>query len=105
MKKIIRGTSECPRLYVFRSNKHIYAQMIDDTNHKILVSSSSLDNKLKSKMDNTNNCIASKIIGKDIAQKAKRKGINKVIFDRGSKLYHGRIKTLADSAREEGIYF
>ena len=107
MKKKITGNLKRPRLYVFRSNKHIYAQIIDDINNKILLSSSSIEKDLKAKiqLNKKANCEISKIIGKNIANKAKKSGIKTVIFDRGKKLYHGRIKALAEAAREEGIKF
>ena len=105
MKKKVKGTIERPRFYVFKSNKHIYAQIIDDINHEILLSSSSISNKLKSQIGSKTNCEVSKLIGKDIANQAKKKGIEKVVFDRGQKLYHGKIKALADAARIEGLNF
>nr|YP_010726509.1 ribosomal protein L18 [Hypnea spinella]WDY84984.1 ribosomal protein L18 [Hypnea spinella] len=107
MKKKIQGNSKRPRLYVFRSKKHIYVQIIDDISQKILLSSSSIAKDLKAQLSikNKANCKASILIGKDIAKKAKTNGIQSVIFDRGTKLYHGRIKALADSIRQEGIQF
>nr|QCI07429.1 ribosomal protein L18 [Leiomenia cribrosa] len=105
MKKKIKGTIERPRLYVFKSNKHIYAQIIDDINHKILLSFSSISNELKIQITSSTNCKISSLIGKNIAIKAKKKGIQKVVFDRGQQLYHGKIKALADAARQEGIDF
>ena len=107
MRKKIQGTSNRPRLYVFRSNKHIYAQIIDDINQKILFSSSTLCNKVKqNKLFYTKaNCKAASMVGQNIAIKLKQYGINYIIFDRGNKLYHGKIKALADAAREEGLIF
>uniref|UniRef100_UPI00300282AF ribosomal protein L18 n=1 Tax=Anunuuluaehu liula TaxID=3049639 RepID=UPI00300282AF len=107
MKKKIEGTSYRPRLYVFRSNKHIYAQIIDDTKKQILASSSSIakDVKKYTQAKHNANCEISKVIGQDIASKAIKQGISKVVFDRGNKIYHGRIKALADAAREKGINF
>nr|QJH88335.1 ribosomal protein L18 [Pterocladia lucida] len=105
MRKIIKGTPNRPRLYIFRSNKHIYAQIIDDTKQKILFSSSSLCHNLQNKVRYNNNCQTAYLVGKDIANKSKLYGINQIIFDRGNKLYHGRIKTLANAAREEGLIF
>nr|QCI07233.1 ribosomal protein L18 [Hypnea pannosa] len=107
MKKKIQGNSQRPRLYVFRSRKHIYVQVIDDISQKILLSSSSITKSLKSTLPfkSKANCEISVLIGKDIAKKAKKKGIKSVIFDRGKRLYHGRIKALADSVRQEGIKF
>jgi large subunit ribosomal protein L18 len=97
-KKII-GTTERPRLSVFRSLKHIHAQVIDDSTGKTLAAASSL------KIKNGGNIIAAKQVGKLIAETAKAAGITKVVFDRGNSLYHGRIKALADSAREGGLLF
>nr|YP_010952268.1 ribosomal protein L18 [Gloiopeltis furcata]WMP13937.1 ribosomal protein L18 [Gloiopeltis furcata] len=105
MKNKLKGTSTRPRLYIFRSNKHIYAQIIDDEKKKILASSSSISNKLDLKTKSSTNCKISKLIGKDIAEKAITKGIKSVVFDRGQRIYHGRIKALANGARETGIYF
>lgn len=107
MRNKIKGTSVRPRFYVFRSNKHIYVQIIDDTNNTILTSSSSIsqDIKINYKVKFYGNCKISKVIGHDIANKALKKGITQVVFDRGHKLYHGRIKALAEAAREQGIKF
>ncbi len=99
----INGTSELPRLCVFRSLKNISVQIIDDTKGVTLVSSSSLDKGLKIK--NGGNIEASKLVGADIAKKAKKAKITKVVFDRGGYLYHGRVKALADAARENGLEF
>ena len=97
----ISGTSECPRLNVFRSNSHIFAQIIDDEKGTTLVSSSSQELKIK----NGGNIEGAKLVGKDIAEKAKKSGIAKVVFDRGGYLYHGRVEALADAARENGLEF
>nr|YP_009296342.1 ribosomal protein L18 [Sebdenia flabellata]AOM65277.1 ribosomal protein L18 [Sebdenia flabellata] len=105
MKKKIKGTQDRPRLYIFKSNKHIYAQIINDIEHIIITSSSSNSPKVKNKTKVYANCEIAKIIGKDIAAKSKQKGITKIVFDRGQKLYHGQIKALAESVREEGIIF
>jgi len=100
-KSISRGTSHIPRLSVFRSNTHIYAQLVDDTVGKTLVSVSSLSVKdIKGKKQDI-----SKEIGKLLAKKAKEKKITKAVFDRGSYRYHGRVKAVADGAREEGLNF
>ena len=99
----ISGTKELPRLDVFRSNTGIYAQIIDDENKTTLVSASSLDKDLKIK--NGSNIEAAKVVGKSIAEKAKKAKITKVVFDRGGYLYHGRVKALADAARENGLEF
>nr|YP_063592.1 ribosomal protein L18 [Gracilaria tenuistipitata var. liui]Q6B8W8.1 RecName: Full=Large ribosomal subunit protein uL18c; AltName: Full=50S ribosomal protein L18, chloroplastic [Gracilaria tenuistipitata var. liui]AAT79667.1 50S ribosomal protein L18 [Gracilaria tenuistipitata var. liui] len=105
MKKKIRGTKNRPRLCVFRSNKHIYAQIIDDTNNKIIATSSTLVILSEQNKKISNDCHAAHKIGQNIAQKSKALGIKKVIFDRQNKIYHGRIKALAEAVREEGIEF
>lgn len=97
----INGTSECPRLNVFRSNSNIFAQIIDDEKQITLVSSSSVELKL----NNGGNIEGAKLVGKDIAKKAKKKNITKVVFDRGGYLYHGRVEALAEAARENGLEF
>jgi large subunit ribosomal protein L18 len=99
------GTAERPRLAVFRSNQHIYVQVIDDTEHHTLASASTLDVDLKSEIESGANCQASTEVGKLIAQRAIAKGIQQVVFDRGGNLYHGRVKALADAAREAGLDF
>lgn len=97
----ISGTSECPRLSVFRSNKGIYVQIIDDVNGTTLASSSSVMLKIK----NGGNVEGAKAVGKDIAEKCKKLKIKKVVFDRGGYLYHGRVAALAEAARENGLEF
>jgi large subunit ribosomal protein L18 len=97
----ISGTSEVPRLSVFRSNKQIYAQIIDDEKKSTLVSASSLDKSLK--LENGGNVEAAKAVGKLLAEKAKKAKITKVVFDRGGYLYHGRVQALAEAARENGL--
>ena len=104
LKKIV-GSLEKPRLSVFRSHKHIYAQLIDDTNGKTLVFSSTLESEIKKNIEKTATQEASLLVGKRIAQKALEKNINYVVFDRGNKPYHGRIKSIAEGAREEGLIF
>lgn len=94
-----------PRLYVFRSNKHIYAQVIDDQQHRTITTSSTLCPKLKRQISSSATCETAKIVGKDIANKLKNKGITQITFDRGKKIYHGRIKALAEATRNEGIKF
>ncbi|MBD2594277.1 50S ribosomal protein L18 [Nostoc sp. MBR 210] len=101
----VSGSPERPRLAVFRSNQHIYAQVIDDTQHHTLVAASTLDAELKVNLASGANCEASAQVGKLIAARALEKGITKVVFDRGGNIYHGRIKTLADAAREAGLDF
>lgn len=105
IRRKVFGTSERPRLAVFRSNQHIYAQVIDDTTHQTLVAASTLESDLKSDLDSTNTCDASVQVGKLIAERLLQKGINQVVFDRGGKLYHGRVKALAEAARENGLNF
>ena len=95
------GTSECPRLNVFRSNSQIFVQVIDDEKGVTLVSSSSLSLKL----ENGGNIEGAKLVGKDIAEKCKAANITKVVFDRGGYLYHGRIEALAEAARSNGLEF
>lgn len=105
MVKKIRGTSERPRLYVFRSHKHIYANVINDMDSKTLLTISSVSPSLRSIIQASATCEASKIVGKAVAEKCIEEGIKQVVFDRGNKVYHGRIKALADSARKYGINF
>ena len=97
----VNGTAECPRLNVFRSNSNIFAQIIDDEKGTTLVSSSSQSLKIK----NGGNIEGAKLVGKDIALRAKKAGITKVVFDRGGYLYQGRVEALADAARENGLEF
>lgn len=105
MRKNIVGTPERPRLNVFRSSKHIYAQLIDDVNGKTIVSASTVDNDLKDKITNGANVEAAKLVGELVAKRALEKGYETIVFDRGGYLYHGRIRALADSAREAGLQF
>ena len=99
----ISGTTDIPRLNVFRSNSNIFAQIIDDSEGKTLVSASSIDKELK--LENGGNVEAAKKVGELIAKRAKKAKIKKVVFDRGGYLYHGRVKALADAARENGLEF
>ncbi len=101
VRKNISGTKDVPRLNVFRSNKGIYAQVIDDVTGRTLASSSNLELKIK----NGGNIEAAKAVGKDIAEKCKKLKIKKVVFDRGGYNYHGRVAALADAAREAGLDF
>ena len=101
----LSGTSEKPRLAVYRSTKHIYAQIIDDTKGVTLASAGSVEQVVKEKMPHGGNIEASKEIGKLLAERAKKAGITKVVFDRGGNLYHGRVAALADAAREAGLEF
>ena len=102
IRKNIFGSAEQPRLSVFRSNKQIYAQIIDDTTGKTLVSASSYKNKAAEAGSKTDQA---SVVGKEVAEKAIKAGITTVVFDRNGYLYHGRVKTLADSAREGGLKF
>jgi large subunit ribosomal protein L18 len=102
IRRKLRGTTERPRLAIFRSVAHIYAQVIDDDQGRTLVSASSVD---KGGRTNGGNVAAAKAIGTLVAQRAKEKGINQVVFDRGGYSYHGRIKALADAARAAGLEF
>ena len=99
------GTAERPRLAVFRSNNHMYAQIIDDTVGNTLVSASTLQKDVKGELEKTNNVEAAAYLGTVIAKKAIEKGITSVVFDRGGFIYHGKIKALADAAREAGLNF
>ena len=99
------GTAERPRLAVFRSNNHMYAQIIDDTVGNTLVAASTLQKDVKAQLEKTNDVEAAAHLGKVIAEKAKEKGIKEVVFDRGGFLYHGKIAALADAAREAGLEF
>lgn len=101
----LAGTSEAPRLAVYRSTKHIYAQIIDDTKGVTLVSASSIDKDMRSKMAHGGNIDSAKLVGEEIAKKAIAAGIKDVVFDRGGFLYHGRVAALADAAREAGLNF
>lgn len=103
VRKKISGTEERPRLNVYRSDKHMYAQIIDDVSGNTLVSASTLDKSLE--LTSTNNKEAAKAVGKLIAEKALEKEIEEVVFDRSGYIYHGRIKELADQARESGLKF
>ena len=99
----LSGTEARPRLNVFRSNKHIYAQLIDDVNGVTLASASTLDKEIN--LDSSSNLDAAVKIGELVAKRAVEKGVSTVIFDRGGYLYHGRVKALADAARENGLEF
>ncbi len=99
------GTAERPRLAVFRSNNHMYAQIIDDSVGNTLVAASTLQKDVKAELEKTNNVDAAAYLGKVIAQKALEKGIKEVVFDRGGFIYQGKVKALADAAREAGLEF
>ena len=105
LRNHLSGTAERPRLAVFRSNNHMYAQIIDDTVGNTLVSASTLQKDVKANLEKTNNVDAAACLGKVIAEKAIEKGIKDVVFDRGGFIYHGKIQALADAAREAGLNF
>lgn len=105
VRKKIEGTSARPRLNIYRSSKHMYAQVIDDTQGVTLVTASTLDKEVSEKIGNGGNVEAARTIGALIASRAKAKGVDKVVFDRSGYLYHGRVQALADAAREAGLEF
>ncbi len=101
----VSGTAERPRLNVFRSSKHIYAQVIDDQAGETMVAASSIDSQMRSELKHGGNREAARKVGELLAKRAVDKGIKDVVFDRGGYLYHGRVKELADGAREAGLKF
>nr|WP_330408009.1 50S ribosomal protein L18 [Vallitalea guaymasensis] len=101
----IIGTSERPRLVVFRSDKHMYAQVIDDLSGHTLAAASTVEKDIKSGLEKTNNVAAAVLVGETVAKRAVEKGVTEVIFDRGGYIYQGKVKALADSAREAGLKF
>ncbi len=101
----IHGRPQAPRLNVFRSLNHIYAQIVDDTRGHTLVSASSLDNEVRTTFKSGGNVAAAKVVGRVLADRAKTAGISRVVFDRGGYAYHGRVKALAEAAREGGLQF
>jgi large subunit ribosomal protein L18 len=105
VRMTVSGTAERPRLCVYRSLDHIYAQVIDDRAGKTLASASSADKDTKKNLKGGGNVAAAKVVGKAIADRAKAAGVSKVVFDRGGYKYHGRVKALADAAREAGLQF
>lgn len=105
IRKRLHGTAERPRLAVFRSTAHIYAQVIDDAKGVTLVAASSTEKPARGKKSAGGNVAAAKEIGKRVAERAKENGISRVVFDRGGYIYHGRVKALADAAREAGLEF
>jgi large subunit ribosomal protein L18 len=105
MRKRIVGTSERPRLCVHRTTRHIRAQVIDDLSGRTIVAASSLDEAVRTVIKGGGNIAASKVVGKIVAERARAKGVEKVVFDRGGYQYHGRVQALADSAREAGLQF
>ncbi|MBS5521104.1 MAG: 50S ribosomal protein L18 [Clostridiales bacterium] len=105
MRHHLAGTAQRPRLAVFRSNNHIYAQIIDDTVGNTLVAASTMEKEIKASVEKTNNVEAAAAVGTAIAKKALEKGITEVVFDRGGFIYQGKIQALADAAREAGLQF
>ena len=106
LRRYLIGSKARPRLAVFRSNNHIYAQVIDDNAQQTICSASTVDKELKGDVKKLSpNCNSSSIVGKLLAKRAIKKGIKQVIFDRGGNIYHGRVKALAEAAREEGLNF
>jgi large subunit ribosomal protein L18 len=105
IRKKVFGTADAPRLAVYRSNLHIYAQLIDDTTHQTIVSASTVEPEVRKTLKHGANVAAAEFIGDLVAKRALEKGIQCVVFDRGGFLYHGRIKALADKAREAGLFF
>ena len=105
MRGHLSGTAECPRLAVFRSNKHMYAQIVDDVSGKTLAAASTLQADVREGLEYTDNVAAAAAVGKAIGEKAAKAGIKTVVFDRGGFLYHGKIQALADAAREAGLDF
>jgi large subunit ribosomal protein L18 len=105
IRQKVKGTAERPRLSVFRSNNHIYAQLIDDVKGQTLVSSSSVDKSIANSLQSGSTCDASILVGQTVAKKCLEHKITHVVFDRGGRIYHGRIKALADAARQEGLNF
>ena len=105
MRNRFAGTAERPRLAVFRSNNHMYAQIIDDTVGNTLVAASTLQKEVKAELEKTNNVDAAAYLGTVIAKRAIEAGIKEVVFDRGGFIYHGKVKALADAAREAGLEF
>nr|YP_010619132.1 Ribosomal protein L18 [Pterosiphonia complanata]WAX03145.1 Ribosomal protein L18 [Pterosiphonia complanata] len=93
------------RLYIFKSNKHIYANLIDDNKKKVITSSSTISKDINNKIKSVKNCVTAQIVGKHIGVKLKQLGIKEIIFDRGKNLYHGQVKAVADATRKEGIIF
>jgi large subunit ribosomal protein L18 len=105
IRRKVAGTPERPRLCVFRSLSHIYAQVVDDLAGKTLAFASSLEREICSDRARAGNAAAAKLVGRAIAERARSKGIQAVVFDRGGYIYHGRVKALAESAREHGLKF
>lgn len=105
VRHVVMGTAERPRLNVFRSSSHIYAQIINDLEGKTLAAASSLDKSLRKTLKSTGSIVAAKAVGRLIADRAIAAKVSTVVFDRGGRMYHGRIKALADASREAGLQF
>ncbi len=105
VRKKVQGTAERPRLTVYRSLRHIYAQVINDTTGQTLAAASTLSKELQGKLKTSGNTEAAQVVGEFVAQKALEQGIKQVVFDRNGFIYHGRIKTLAEAARQKGLDF
>jgi large subunit ribosomal protein L18 len=105
VRQSVSGTPQRPRLSVYRSLAHLYAQVIDDTTGRTLVSASSNDKESRKQAKGGGNVAAAKVVGKTVAERAREKGISQVVFDRGGYRYHGRVKALAEAAREAGLKF
>ena len=105
VRRKISGTSERPRLSVYRSLNHVYAQVIDDIQGVTLVSASSLESAVKTQKDDKNKVNVAELVGALLSERAKEKGVSQVVFDRGGYKYHGRVKALADAARKGGLVF
>lgn len=105
VRSSVSGTPERPRLNVFRSDKHIYAQVIDDTQGHTLAAASTIDTELQGEVEGKSKIERAKLVGELVAKRAQEKGVKKVVFDRGGFQYHGRVKALADAAREAGLEF
>jgi len=103
--KILRTAGGKPRLSVFRSSKHIYAQVIDDKSGETLVSASSLDKTIAGGLEKTSDVEAASVVGRTVAERAIEKGVSEVVFDRGGYIFHGRVKAVADAARDAGLKF
>ena len=105
LRNRFQGTAARPRLAVYRSNMHIYAQVIDDDAQKTICSASTVEKAIKAELEHTNDVAAAAYLGKVIGERAKEKGVTEVVFDRGGYVYHGKIQALADAAREAGLEF
>ena len=105
LRKRVRGAVDAPRLSVFRSSDHIYAQVVDDTRGSTMVSASSLDKEVRAALKTGGNVADAKAVGEILAKRAKEAGVERVVFDRGGYAYHGRVKALADAARTSGLKF